>query len=97
MILVDTNVISEPLRPPPDPAVVSCTDAQNIETLYLAAISLAELRFGVAALPDRKRKDSLRENLERRVVSWDPSAPPPRVAPGPERPSRFLLHRALFT
>lgn len=69
MILIDTNVISEPLRPAPDPAVVSWIDAQNIETLYLAAISLAELRFGVAALPDGKRKDSLRENLERRVVS----------------------------
>lgn len=68
MILIDTNVISEPLRQRGDPVVAAWIDAQIIDTLYLAAISLAELRFGIAALPDGKRKDSLRENLERRVV-----------------------------
>jgi predicted nucleic acid-binding protein len=68
MILLDTNVVSEPLRLSGDPAVVAWIDAQNVETLYLAAISLAELRFGVAALPSGKRKDTLHRNLERRVV-----------------------------
>ena len=68
MILLDTNVVSEPLRLSGDPAVVAWIDAQNIETLYLAAISLAELRFGVAALPSGKRKDTLHRSLERRVV-----------------------------
>ena len=68
MILLDTNVVSEPLRLSGDPAVVAWIDAQNVETLYLAAISLAELRFGVAALPSGKRKDTLYRNLERRVV-----------------------------
>ena len=68
MILLDTNVVSEPLRLSGDPAVVAWIDAQNVETLYLAAISLAELRFGVAALPSGKRKDTLHGNLERRVV-----------------------------
>jgi len=68
MILLDTNVVSEPLRLGGDPAVVAWIDAQNVETLYLAAISLAELRFGVAALPSGKRKDTLHRNLERRVV-----------------------------
>ena len=68
MILLDTNVVSEPLRLAPDPVVLSWIDAQNVETLYLAAISLAELRFGIAALPDGKRKDTLHHSLERRVV-----------------------------
>jgi toxin FitB len=68
MILLDTNVVSEPLRLSGDPAVVAWIDAQNVETLYLAAISLAELRFGVAALPSGKRKDTLQRSLERRVV-----------------------------
>jgi predicted nucleic acid-binding protein len=68
MILLDTNVVSEPLRLSGDPAVVAWIDAQNVETLYLAAISLAELRFGVAALPSGKRKDTLHRSLERRVV-----------------------------
>ena len=68
MILLDTNLVSEPLRLGGDPAVVAWIDAQNVETLYLAAISLAELRFGVAALPSGKRKDTLHRSLERRVV-----------------------------
>ena len=68
MILLDTNVISEPLRLSGDPAVGAWIDSQNVETLYLAAISLAELRFGIAALPDGKRKDGLHKNLEQRVV-----------------------------
>ncbi|GLQ89284.1 type II toxin-antitoxin system VapC family toxin [Dyella flagellata] len=68
MILLDTNVISEPLRLTASPEVLAWIDAQNIETLYLAAISLAELRFGVAALPAGKRKESLHHNLERRVI-----------------------------
>ena len=68
MILLDTNVVSEPLRPSGDPAVLAWLDEQNIETLYLAAISLAELRFGIAALPAGKRKDALHRDLERRVI-----------------------------
>jgi predicted nucleic acid-binding protein len=68
MILLDTNVISEPLRLNGDPAVLAWIDAQNIETLYLATITLAELRFGVASLPDGKRKEALSNNLERRVI-----------------------------
>ncbi len=68
MILLDTNVISEPLKLAGDPAVLAWIDAQNIETLYLATITLAELRFGVAALPAGKRKDALHNSLERRVL-----------------------------
>ncbi len=45
MILLDTNVVSEPLKLNPDLGVLTWLDAQTIETLYLSAIGLAELRF----------------------------------------------------
>jgi predicted nucleic acid-binding protein len=68
MILLDTNVVSEPLRPRPDAAVVAWIDAQPVETLFLSAIVVAELRFGVAALPAGKRRKRLHEDLERQVL-----------------------------
>jgi len=68
MILLDTNVISEPLRPTPDPNVIAWIDAQTLEALYLSSITLAELRAGVALLPAGKRKESLNENLETLVL-----------------------------
>lgn len=68
MILVDTNVISEPLRKAPDARVIEWIDEQPLETLYLSAITVAELRFGVASLPAGKRRDSLHDDLETRVL-----------------------------
>ncbi|KVV36162.1 plasmid stability protein StbB [Burkholderia territorii] len=68
MILVDTNVISEPLRREPNGAAIEWLDAQNVETLFLSAISLAEMRFGVAALPEGRRRDWLEQSIEQRVL-----------------------------
>ena len=68
MILLDTNVISEPLKASADQKVVAWINAQNIETLYLSTIGLAELRFGIAVLPEGKRKDVLHSSLEQRVL-----------------------------
>lgn len=68
MILLDTNVISEPLKLSADAGVLSWIDAQSIDTLYLSAISLAELRFGIAALPEGKRKETLHLGLEQRIL-----------------------------
>lgn len=68
MILVDTNVVSEPLRPAPDPRVAKWLDAQALETLYLSAITVAELRFGVQSLPAGRRRERLHADLERRVL-----------------------------
>lgn len=68
MILIDTNVISEPLRKAPEARVIEWIDAQPLETLYLSAITVAELRFGVASLPAGKRRDGLHESLERQVL-----------------------------
>ncbi len=68
MILLDTNLISEPLKLSADAGVLSWIDAQSIDTLYLSAISLAELRFGIAALPTGKRKETLHLGLEQRIL-----------------------------
>lgn len=68
MILLDTNVISEPLRPSPDPRVVAWIDDQPIETLFLSAVTVAELRAGVALLPAGKRRTGLQDNLEKRFL-----------------------------
>ena len=68
MILLDTHVISEPLKLTGDVGVITWIDAQIIETLYLSTISLAELRFGIAALAPGKRKDTLHASLEQRIL-----------------------------
>jgi predicted nucleic acid-binding protein len=68
MILLDTNVISEPLKLTADVGVLTWIDAQIIETLYLSTISLAELRFGMACLPPGQRRDTLQTSLEQRIL-----------------------------
>ena len=68
MILLDTNVVSEPLRAAPDARVVEWIDAQPLETLFLSAITVAELRAGVALLPAGKRRTGLQDSLEKRVL-----------------------------
>ncbi len=68
MILLDTNVISEPLRRTPEARVIDWLDAQSLETLYLSAITVAELRFGVASLPLGKRRDELQTSIENQIL-----------------------------
>ncbi len=60
MIILDTNVVSEPLKPNPDAAVLRWLDRQSPATLYLTTISQAELLAGVLALPAGKRRTELR-------------------------------------
>lgn len=64
MIVLDTNVISEAMKPEPDPAVRAWLNEQSAETLYLTTVTLAELMFCIAALPNGKRKDMLSEALD---------------------------------
>ena len=68
MIVLDTNVLSELWRVTPDPGVLAWVDAQAIETLYLTAVTVAELRFGFATMPAGKRRDIFRDRLEREVL-----------------------------
>lgn len=64
MILLDTNVVSEAMKPEPDAAVRAWLDDQTAETLYLSSVTVAELMFGIGALPGGKRKDRLAEALD---------------------------------
>lgn len=68
MIVIDTNVLSELWRVAPDPKVLAWMDAQVVETLFLSAITVAELRFGLAAMPQGKRRTIYQERLEREVL-----------------------------
>ena len=69
MILIDTNVISELWKIQPHAGVLAWIDAQAIETLYLSAITVAELRFGVATMPEGKRRTIYQERLENEVLA----------------------------
>lgn len=81
MIVLDTNVISETMRAQPNPTVVAWLDQQVADTLYISSITLAELRFGIGALPAGRRKEALNQVLNGvlglfagRVLAFDADA-----------------------
>ncbi len=81
MIILDTNVVSEPLKAIPDTKVLAWLDRQAPETLYLTSITLAELQAGIEILPTGKRRKALQEatielvaQFEGRVLSFDPES-----------------------
>ena len=69
MIVLDTNVVSEPLKPVPDPLVLHWLNAQEPQTLYTTTVNLAELFAGVEALPAGRRKDALAQALSSQVLA----------------------------
>ncbi|TQM94935.1 type II toxin-antitoxin system VapC family toxin [Roseinatronobacter monicus] len=82
MIIIDTNVISELLRPAPEPAVEAWLGAQDGLSIYLTAISESELRYGVAIMANGKRRDGLANAIDRilrddmavRILPFDSAA-----------------------
>ena len=64
MIVLDTNVVSEAMKPEPNPAVRAWLNDQAAETLYLSSVTLAELLFGIGVLPAGKRKQMLAQTLD---------------------------------
>ncbi|WP_261539735.1 type II toxin-antitoxin system VapC family toxin [Burkholderia multivorans] len=81
MIVLDTNVVSEAMKPEPDSAVRAWLNEQVAETLYLSSVTLAELLFGIGALPEGRRKNGLGEALNGllelfgdRVLTFDTEA-----------------------
>jgi len=68
MIVLDTNVISETMRSKPDANVMAWLNDQHLASLWLSAITVAELRFGVARLPDGKRRTALIGRVETAVT-----------------------------
>ncbi|GLH82305.1 VapC ribonuclease Y4jK [Bradyrhizobium sp. SSBR45G] len=64
MILLDTNVVSEAMKPEPSPAVQAWLDQQVAETLHLSSVTVAELMFGIGVLPKGRRKERLTTALD---------------------------------
>jgi toxin FitB len=63
MIILDTNVISEIMRPQPSAKVLAWLDAQHVQTLCTTSITWCELMLGLADMPDGKRKEGLQITL----------------------------------
>lgn len=64
MILVDTNVVSEVMRPRPSGAVLDWLNRTPTANLYVSSISIAEIEFGLQSLPDGQRRDFLTKRFE---------------------------------
>lgn len=82
MIVLDTNVASELSKANPDVSVLAWLARQSPPDLYLTAVSEAELGYGLAKLPDGRRRNAvaagndrvINEILEGRVLSFDRDA-----------------------
>src|SRR5262245_14941432 len=82
MIVLDTNVVSELMRAEPATAVVEWADRQPADEVWLTAITLGELLYGIGRLADGRRKASLAtqleamvaEDLEHRIAAFDEAA-----------------------
>lgn len=68
--LVDTNVISEILRPAPDVHVAAWSQRPAKQTLFLSVVSMGELRKGVTILPASARRTHLEKSIEAQVPHW---------------------------
>lgn len=62
--LLDTNCISELVRSKPEPLVLEWIKAANESLLYLSVLTIGEIRKGVAALPQSRRRTQLESWLE---------------------------------
>jgi predicted nucleic acid-binding protein len=79
VIILDTNVLSALMRKTPEAAVVAWLDRQPAESIWITSVTLFEVRFGLALLPDGKRQAALvsafarllEEDLENRVLDFD--------------------------
>lgn len=82
MFLIDTNVISELMRATPSLSVLNWFSTQDPSTLYLSAVTEAELRTGIAILPAGQRREGLKaaldatiaEDFEGRILPFDSEA-----------------------
>jgi predicted nucleic acid-binding protein len=64
MIVLDTNVLSEAMKPLPEQRVIAWLDNQAAETLFITSVTLAELLSGIELLPEGRRKRGLRDLLD---------------------------------
>jgi predicted nucleic acid-binding protein len=64
MVLLDTSVVSEVIKPHPDTAVARWLAKQPEASVFVCAVTEAELRFGVAIMPEGRRRDALASLIE---------------------------------
>ena len=82
MIILDTNVLSALMRRDPDPAVRDWLNRQAPQSIWITSITLFESRFGLALLPEGRRRSALetafarllQDELENRVLPFDSAA-----------------------
>jgi predicted nucleic acid-binding protein len=61
MIVLDTNVVCELMRPEPAPAVLAWMQRNSGYGLYTTAVTIAEIRYGIARMPEGRRRQSLHQ------------------------------------
>jgi len=82
MTILDTNVVSEIMKPTPAPVVLRWISDQVSEELHVTAITMAEILYGIEILPRGKRQEALRAGAEKlfqavfadRILSFDAAA-----------------------
>jgi len=82
MIVVDTNIISELMKHSPSPAVAAWIDQQNITQLFITTVTIAEIAYGLHALPEGNRRQLLEcafnqavlEAFSHRILPFDEEA-----------------------
>ena len=82
MIILDTNILSALMQKNPDAAVISWLDGVPTESVWITSVTLFEARYGLALLPEGKRRKALTEifvqivadDLDGRVLLFDQAA-----------------------
>lgn len=90
--LLDTNVLSETVRPQPDAAVMAWLDSLQAEQLYISVLTLGELQKGVRLLADGKRGKTLSAWLDTTLPAWFEDRVLVIDAPVAERWAELLAH-----
>jgi toxin FitB len=65
LVVLDTNVLSELTRLEPEPKVVVWLNRQDAREVFITAISKAEVKYGLAVMPEGKRQRELEKKYER--------------------------------
>jgi predicted nucleic acid-binding protein len=82
MILIDTNVISELMKPKPMESVLHWFDQQDNVLLFISSVSIAEIGYGLSVLPEGIRrkslesafKNALQQAFSNRILPFDTAA-----------------------
>ena len=69
MVILDTNIVSEFMTSSPASNVLNWLNAQSTTSLYLTTITIAEIEFGLHAMPDGKRQKLLAERFQQFVAT----------------------------